>query len=464
MSRYRMLSLGGAVLLVVLLAGCAMGDQQQATTDSAAADNTATAAAVLLLEQTTSTAAAATAQTATAVAATISAQTAATAQAEAAQTSAAATGEAEAAANATSAAVTAAALAQAATATWVVQTTETVVALRTARAEQAATATAVFVAEHEALINDAKTSAPIYGPRSGELVHDEDDFIEESFAGVNVRNFVAEATFILDPAAGQIGDRDFGFTFRDRTAGAWRLIVMRSRVWELARYDDDEYDLVKSGRYPPGIFADRNTLTLYVNDEAGFFFLNGRFISAFSLIGGQETGNVAAALGFYATTEKKGEVTQFEDFTIWPLGEPPAAPGPASTVAPRATAPPPGFDATAMMNSLNNLRLTIENIGGLLDRLYYGQSQSCQEYLGYYQALQQRTTHSNLPPAWQGIYNEYNVAADNIISTNATVKNLCETGGGYISEFDYGVARQGIGASLDRINQAIQAANGLLNQ
>lgn len=457
-----MLILGALCLSIALLANCSTADQEQMPI----VDATAVLATEQAAAQATGMAQAAQEQMATDVALTVSVQSTATAQAEATlqanatQTSAAAAQTAEAAATAEVA--TAVALAEAATATSAAEATVTARAVLTVRAAQAAEATAVFVAKREALVQETQSRPPLFGPRSGDLARDEDAFLESYWANINAGNLLAEATFIMDPDLALLRNRDIGFLFREQSTGYWQLTAMGSGEWELSRNDGGTFHTVKTGRFPSTSFAMSNTLTLYVNEAEGFFFLNGRFISDLSLTDGPETGDAAAGIGFYPRTEKRGEVTRFENFTIWPVGETSATPTPAP--APRVTAPPPGFDPTALMISLDNMRLTIEQIGGLLDRLYHGESQGCGEYMGYYQDLQQRAAFSGLPPAWQGIYGEYNFAADNIISTNVSIKTLCETGGGYLNELDYGVARQGIGLSLDRINQAIRAAQGLLNQ
>jgi hypothetical protein len=467
MSIYRvLLSFGLLVTLGILLSGCTPGNQTQPVTDR----NTAVA---LTAEQETSTAQMAQVAQATAVAQTVSALAEATSQAEATQASAtteAATATAaamETAAVETTMAVTAAAIAaETATAVGFAQATQTTVALSTARAEMVAEVTAVFIAEQEALVEEAKAKPPFYGPASGDLPHVDNETMQHSYTNVNLRNFIAEATFIFDPSARPIGNRDLGFLFRAGNDEAWSLTVRRNGDWELIRYDREEWYLAESGRMADDILEAQNTLTLYVDESRGAFFVNGRYISTLSLTNGPDAGDIGVVIGVFNHSQKAGEVTQFEDFTIWSVGEAPptATPVPLSTAGPRPTSPPAGFDPTAFINSLNDMRLTIEHMGGLLDRLYHGQSQSCAEFLGYYQALRQRTPYNNLPVAWQGIYSEYNFAAENILNTNDSIRSLCESGGGYLDDLTYGIARQGIGLSLDRINQAIQAANNLRDQ
>ncbi|GJM42683.1 MAG: hypothetical protein DHS20C20_29650 [Ardenticatenaceae bacterium] len=327
----------------------------------------------------------------------------------------------------------------------------------TATAQAVATATTVAINKKSALVDEAKAFTPVYGPRDGELVHIDDDFIEASFANVNVRNFLLEATFAVDLQGVFKEDRDIGFQFRYQDEGAYRLVVVLNGDWELTWRDEDGFTTIEEGHISDLNTDGRNSITLYADGPNGFFFVNGRFVAELNLINWQQLGDISVGVEFFTNHESDDAITQFEAFTVWPLEEITVAPGPQVTQA------PPGFGGAKLRDDMNNLRITIEQIGGLLDRLYNGETQSCAEYLGYFSALQNRVTYSGLPVEWQGIYNEYTFAAENIIATNQSVKVLCDGGGGVINDLDYGIARQGIGDSLNRINQAIQAANALLN-
>ncbi|MAT98939.1 MAG: hypothetical protein CL608_17485 [Anaerolineaceae bacterium] len=236
------------------------------------------------------------------------------------------------------------------------------------------------------------------------------------------------------------------------------MVLTLDGDWELVWREDEDFKLVQDGHIDDLTRDGRNTITLYANGPDGFFFVNGDLVAELTLIDWQEMGDIGAGIEYFTNHESDDDITQLEAFTIWPLEEITAVPPPG----PEVTQPPPGFNGTALRDDMDNLRITIEQIGGLLDRLYNGETQSCAEYLGYFYALANRPTYSGLPVEWQGVYNEYIFAADNIIATNSGVRTLCEEGGGVIGELDYGVARQGIGESLNRINQAIQTANTLL--
>jgi hypothetical protein len=108
---------------------------------------------------------------------------------------------------------------------------------------------------------------------------------------------------------------------------------------------------------------------------------------------------------------------------------------------------------------MNSVRSAIEQAGGLLDRLFNGESQTCQEYQGYYDDVIRSATYSGVPEDWAGIYNDYIFAVENFLATNESIDALCDDGGGAIGELNYGVARSGINDSLNRLIPAIEAAN-----
>jgi hypothetical protein len=140
-----------------------------------------------------------------------------------------------------------------------------------------------------------------------------------------------------------------------------------------------------------------------------------------------------------------------------------ATPDPA-VVRPAPPAPVT-FNASAMRDNMNNARSMLEQMGGLLDRLYRGSSEACSEYDRYYRSLVGSARYDGVPAEWQGVYNEYIFAVEHGSNTNQPIFDLCfEYGGGGITELNYGVARQGINESLNRLIPAIEAANAMLNQ
>ena len=151
---------------------------------------------------------------------------------------------------------------------------------------------------------------------------------------------------------------------------------------------------------------------------------------------------------------------------IWDDATLGTAPMSATATPPPAAGPvrpnPVAFNPTALRDSMNGVRSTIEQAGGLLDRLYNGEPGRCAEYQGYYDNVIRSATYSGVPDDWAGIYNDYIFAVEHFLSTNVNIDLLCDGGGGNVSELNYGVARTGINDSLNRLLPAIEAANAKL--
>lgn len=147
-----------------------------------------------------------------------------------------------------------------------------------------------------------------------------------------------------------------------------------------------------------------------------------------------------------------------------PTPVPVNTPTPAPTATPENHFAPGAFDGTALRDSMLNTRWILEQMGGLLDRLYNGSVESCGEYMDYYFQLLTSPTYEGIPPAWQNVYNEYIFAIDNALTRNDGVASLCVSGGGVLNEQAYGNARQSINQNLERLIPAIATANGLLGQ
>ena len=152
--------------------------------------------------------------------------------------------------------------------------------------------------------------------------------------------------------------------------------------------------------------------------------------------------------------------SMWDDIT---LGTAPASATATPPPAPQPIRPNPiAFSPTALRDSMTSVRWTIEQAGGLLDRLYNGESGSCEEYQGYYDDGIRSATYSGVPDDWAGIYNDYIFAVENFLATNESINALCDGGGGVLSALNYGAARQGINDSLNRLIPALEAANAKL--
>ncbi len=161
-----------------------------------------------------------------------------------------------------------------------------------------------------------------------------------------------------------------------------------------------------------------------------------------------------------------GQNRPIHNEAIWDDATLGTAPASATATPPPASDPvrpnPVAFSPTALRDSMNSVRSSIEQTGGLLDRLFNGESETCTEYQGYYDDVIRSATYSGVPEDWAGVYNDYIFAAENFLATNESIDATCDDGSGAISSLNYGVARQGINDSLNRLIPAIEAANAKL--
>ena len=138
-----------------------------------------------------------------------------------------------------------------------------------------------------------------------------------------------------------------------------------------------------------------------------------------------------------------------------------ATPPPPSSAAAARPAPIP-FDGIGLRDNMTYMRSQIEQMGGVLDRLFNGENGKCSEYQDYYANITRSATYHSVPDAWHGAYNEYIFAVENALATSMPINDLCNSGGGVITPLNYGAARQGINNSIDRLIPAIDLANSLL--
>jgi hypothetical protein len=172
-------------------------------------------------------------------------------------------------------------------------------------------------AEAFAAILAAGTEAtPLAGPYSATLKELE-DIMGFSWAGVELTDFYAQATFQV-PEAGTADIWSIGFVFGDTPLGTPRIAA------------DSEGDCLfsHSGIVPRHVCQDSgletevgeaNTLDLIVAGGRALFGINGVLKAAVDLPAGSGTGDVAVGSGFFANHLLSGRVIGFRDFVILPV-------------------------------------------------------------------------------------------------------------------------------------------------
>jgi hypothetical protein len=214
-----------------------------------------------------------------------------------------------------------------------------------AEAEEAVTRDrSALIAPAAELVAEATANEAAFGPEGGEIAQVVGGELNQVLAGVNLRDFVTEATFTVPE--GEAADRwDVGFGFRQTANGQhWRIIVRSDGTWNLA----------VSAEYPraTGIVdnlsrgeGETNTLQLAVSGSTGHLIVNDAFTSTFDLSAWNEAGDIWVGSGFFLDDATDGAVTPFSEFTIWslattsPTGQIVVTPAPAAGGAQATEAP-----------------------------------------------------------------------------------------------------------------------------
>lgn len=214
-----------------------------------------------------------------------------------------------------------------ATRTW--ESTATAQARIEAQATIAAQATATVLAATAemqseldfvvASITAAQATTPLFGPQNGTLEHTDDGFINALSTDLDVSNFVIEATF-FNPYATSEGIWDIGFMFRDGGGNnQYRLVITSDSDWALDLWEETNIGLQNDGtvrNLDTGLNG-QNRITLYVNGELGYFWLNGLFVSKLDLSYRPDSGNIFIGSGFYIGNEIPGRDTPYQGFAVW---------------------------------------------------------------------------------------------------------------------------------------------------
>ena len=155
----------------------------------------------------------------------------------------------------------------------------------------------------------------------GHMVFDDDEFIEEYLLIDNVRNFTAIVEFEV-PYPSQIGTWDFGFIFRDESAGEISGVrVQANGVYVHSTVRNGEWNTVKRGTtHELRTFAGaKNTLGLNVIENRAWLFVNNVLITDLDLSSSHESGGLSLATGFTTGSGIPGRHINFSDVFAWEI-------------------------------------------------------------------------------------------------------------------------------------------------
>ncbi len=173
------------------------------------------------------------------------------------------------------------------------------------------------------LPNPAASPVPVkaFGPATRVIPQNESKLVPNSNAGVNERDFIAEAQFVNPYDRGQ-GAWDYGFLFRDNGAFAdYRVWVESEGKWFFRLYrGEGQYDDISNGQLPEGALKlaanDSNTLRLIATNNLALFFVNDTFVAALDVSSRLDPGDVRLAVGFTNGHQINGFSTNVNNFTV----------------------------------------------------------------------------------------------------------------------------------------------------
>jgi len=171
-----------------------------------------------------------------------------------------------------------------------------------------------------------KIGQPGMGPMAGQLAHGDGDKPVYRSAGVTVKNFIAKATF-TNPYESNSGKWDIGFICHSTESSQLELAVQAGLFgtqWKsgIREASQPVPNWKPVGSLPPKAlnvgFPASNEVLLFVNEDKGYFFINGQYAAPFD-VSLSDAGDVAAATGFEKDGVKNGSITNYQNFTIWEL-------------------------------------------------------------------------------------------------------------------------------------------------
>lgn len=154
-----------------------------------------------------------------------------------------------------------------------------------------------------------------FSPASGNLPHDNDNFVEILSSNLEVADFVAQATFSV-PFTGQ--DWDFGFLFRELGGDdQYRLVIVSTGNWYLYEPGNIDTSFQRGTLNLNTGSGQSNTLTLIAIGEVGLFFINGALIDRLDLSARTISGDFVIAVGINAGHERVGSSTRYSGVNLW---------------------------------------------------------------------------------------------------------------------------------------------------
>lgn len=154
--------------------------------------------------------------------------------------------------------------------------------------------------------------------QEGQMVFEDDGFIETFELIDDIRNFSAFVEFEV-PYSSRTGTWDFGFIFRDESAGeisgvrvqangVYRHSTVRSGEWNTIKTDSTNELRTFAGA--------KNTLRLHVIEDRAWFLVNDVLVTDLDLNGSRQSGRLRLATGITTGSGIPGRHINFNDVEV----------------------------------------------------------------------------------------------------------------------------------------------------
>ena len=158
-----------------------------------------------------------------------------------------------------------------------------------------------------------------FGPVSGSLEHDDDEFIPELDARTNIVDSVVEATFI-DTHSASGRDWSNGFLIRADSPQFHLVGISSAGYWfHYLRKGDPEDDQVLQEGLSANIRTGDNVenhVRVIASGNTGWLFVNGGYEAELDMSGLVESGSVSLIGAWFQGDEHPGSFTRYADFTV----------------------------------------------------------------------------------------------------------------------------------------------------
>jgi hypothetical protein len=358
---------------------------------------------------------------------------------------------------------------------------ETAMAQATSEAEMLATVSyeatqQAFKSEQLSMIRGAQFETPVVDIEEGSLVHDTDEDPEIQATDVDLHNFVAQTDFAFEHGDADIDSCDFGLGFRSSDEGASYLLLNEQGSWQLLRNEEGDEEVVQEGQ-TDALLDGWNELALYIDEEDGFFSVNGEYVAALDLEQSNGSGDIVLVTGMGEDAEAEGASLQYKRLQVWSMDPipPTPTPAPAATASgPQAPGPTGGahtfpetpikpFDRDEFVSYVGQLRDSLRSYTSEMDLMRTTRKPGdCGTFRGWLSLWIQRSPgYTDVPASFASLYREYRSLLSQVVNLSQEIRTVCDAGGGLVSDETIDSINEFLSWAYPRSEQMVVEASAL---